>query len=79
MLQQTLNDIRLWLLLSLTLGLAPFVPEPHVWGKLKWLLGDPSSMQLMDYLDLLMHGLPWLFLLRAVIIRLKSPKASSLS
>ncbi|WP_421896504.1 hypothetical protein [Marinoscillum sp.] len=26
-------------LLSLTLGLAPFVPEPHVWGKIQWVLG----------------------------------------
>ncbi len=35
-----LDDIPLWLLivLSLTLGLAPFYPKPHLWEKLKMLL-----------------------------------------
>ncbi len=35
------------LMASLTLGLAPFVPEPHVWGKIKWVLGGANGMQLM--------------------------------
>ncbi|MBK8632096.1 MAG: hypothetical protein WAT92_09275 [Saprospiraceae bacterium] len=49
------------LLSILTLGLAPFAPEPHIFGKVKWILGGGEGMQLMDYLDLLMHGLPWVF------------------
>ena len=32
-----------------TLGLAPFFPEPHIWGKLKWLVGGAEGMQLKDY------------------------------
>jgi len=48
------------LLLMLTLGLAPFTPEPHIWGKLKWIAGGASGMKMMDYLDVLLHGLPWL-------------------
>ncbi|MEQ8908501.1 MAG: hypothetical protein RIC95_04885 [Vicingaceae bacterium] len=51
------------ILLCLTLGLAPFYPEPHIWGKLKWLSGGAVGMQAMDWLDLLMHGTPWLLLI----------------
>lgn len=47
---------------SLTLGLAPFRPEPHLFGKVKWILGGGEGMQLMDYFDLLMHGAPWILL-----------------
>lgn len=46
-----------------TVGLAPFFPEPHLWGKLKWVAGGGHGMQLMDYLDLLFHGAPWLVLI----------------
>ena len=51
------------LLLCGTLGLAPFFPEPHVWGKLKWLMGGGEGMQLMDIFDLLLHGTPWVWLM----------------
>ncbi|MHA7887108.1 RND transporter [Roseicyclus sp.] len=47
---------------SLTLGLAPFVPEPHIWEKLK-MLAAGSLTQPVDIFDLAMHGLPWLLLL----------------
>ena len=55
---------RLWapLLASLTLGLAPFAPEPHVWGKLRWLLGGAVGMGPIDFADLAMHGAPWIWL-----------------
>ena len=43
----------------LTLGLAPFVPEPHVWQKLKMLFGGTLSRPI-DIFDLLMHGSPFL-------------------
>jgi hypothetical protein len=68
--KQVLNDWRLWLMASLTLGLAPFFPEPHIWGKLRWVFGGAVGMQSQDWLDLLMHGLPWLLLIRAGIIQL---------
>ena len=67
---ETLNSIKIWLLASLTLGLAPFVPEPHIVGKLQWVLGGATGMQLMDWGDLLFHGAPWVLLLRATIIKL---------
>ena len=63
---------RLALILSLTLGLAPFFPEPHVWGKIRWVASGATGMQPMDYFDLLLHGFPWLYLLIAGILTLRS-------
>lgn len=56
---------RLWvpLLASLTLGLAPFLPEPHLVGKLRWVAGGAAGMGLMDWGDLALHGAPWIWLL----------------
>jgi hypothetical protein len=49
---------------SLTLGLAPFTPEPHLWQKLKMLAGGELNT-VVDSFDLLMHGfMPALLLLR---------------
>lgn len=55
------------LLLSLTLGLAPFTPEPHIWGKLQWIAGGAEGMGLMDWWDTLMHGAPFILFLRAAL------------
>lgn len=63
------NDWKLVLLATLTLGLAPFFPEPHLFGKIRWVAGGANNMQLLDWLDLAWHGLPWLLLLRLVLIR----------
>lgn len=65
-----MKDVKLLLLLSLTLGLAPFFPEPHIWGKLKWIAGGAEGMQFMDWLDVLFHGAPWVLLARAVVLKL---------
>jgi rhodanese-related sulfurtransferase len=53
------------LLASLTLGLAPFVPEPHLFGKIRWVAGGAVGMAPMDWFDLVMHGAPWVWLLVA--------------
>ncbi len=50
------------ILLCLTLGLAPFFPEPHIWGKLKWIGGGAEGMAAMDWFDLAFHGSPWIYL-----------------
>jgi len=75
------DNVKQWMLFSLTLGLAPFfgqdektgesVFQPHVWGKLKWVLGGAHGMQLMDWGDLLMHGAPWVGLLIAFSLKAK--------
>lgn len=64
------KQLPLWLIASLSLGLAPFFPEPHIWGKIKWVSGGAVGMKAADWFDLIMHGLPWLLLLIAIIIKL---------
>lgn len=68
------SDWKFLVGLCLSLGLAPFVPEPHIWGKLRWLAGGGVGMQLMDVFDLLFHGLPWILLLRYLILRSRPAK-----
>lgn len=47
---------------SLTLGMAPFFPEPHVVGKIRWVAGGAVGMGAMDWFDLAMHGAPFVWL-----------------
>jgi len=54
--------LGLLLIIALTLGLAPFVPEPHVWEKLK-MLAAGELVRPIDIFDLLLHGVPWLLVL----------------
>ncbi len=53
------------IIICLTLGLAPFFPEPHIWEKLK-MLASGTLTRPIDIFDLLMHGAPFLL----VIIKL---------
>lgn len=64
-----LNDWKLLVLFCMTLGLAPFVPEPHLFGKIRWIMGGAHGMQLADWLDFFMHGLPFILLLRYLIVQ----------
>ena len=50
------------ILVCLTLGLAPFVPEPHIVEKLRMLVKGTLSRPL-DIFDLLLHAAPFLVLL----------------
>lgn len=69
------NDLlKFALIASLTLGLAPFFPEPHIVGKLQWVMGGGVGMSATDYFDLALHGLPWLVLLVALILRFAPAK-----
>ena len=69
--KQTLDNWKLWLVVSLTLGLAPFVPEPHIVGKLRWLMGGAVGMKPLDWFDLIQHGFPFILLLRALIVKFR--------
>lgn len=64
------NPWVLPVLASLTLGLAPFTPEPHIVGKLRWVAGGGVGMTAMDWGDLLMHGAPWLWLIGVAVQQL---------
>lgn len=66
------NDWKLILMLCFTLGLAPFVPEPHLWGKLRWVLGGAIGMKPMDWFDFLLHGFPYLLLIRLILLKIKT-------
>ncbi len=55
------QPLLLFLAIALTLGLAPFVPEPHIWEKLK-MLGNGELQRPIDIFDLLLHGIPWVLL-----------------
>ena len=64
------NIIR-FLLFSLTLGLAPFYPEPHILGKIRWVAGGAVGMQAMDWFDLVLHGAPWVGLIYVLLAAAK--------
>lgn len=69
------TPIALFVVIALTLGLAPFLPEPHLWEKLK-LLAAGDLRRPIDIFDLLLHGLPWL-LLSAKLWRLLGTRGST--
>jgi hypothetical protein len=48
-------------LIALMLGLAPFVPEPHLFEKIKMLAAGELSKPI-DIFDLIMHGTPLILL-----------------
>lgn len=50
-----------FLVFALLLGLAPFVPEPHVWEKLKMLFAGELQKPI-DIFDLVLHGSAWVLL-----------------
>lgn len=77
----TLKSPLLWLILSLTLGLAPFTPEPHLFGKLRWVAGGAEGMAMMDWFDLMLHGFPFVGLLvtTGIWLGVRSRKANTSS
>jgi hypothetical protein len=62
------KKLRFAVVLTLTLGLAPFYPQPHIIGKIKWLAGGGKGMQPMDYFDVVLHGGPWLYLIIILVL-----------
>jgi hypothetical protein len=60
--------------LALLLGLAPFVPEPHLWEKLK-MLAAGTLVRPIDIFDLAYHAAP-LLLLGLKLARLAQRRAA---
>ncbi|SDR68857.1 hypothetical protein SAMN05216503_0409 [Polaribacter sp. KT25b] len=78
---QLKHNWKLFLIASLTLGLAPFNP-PHILGKIQWILGGNAfsgehAMQAQDWFDVLLHGSPWVLLLISIILNLFAIKAKN--
>jgi hypothetical protein len=65
--------LNILIIAALTLGLAPFLPEPHLWEKLKMLISGSLSRPI-DVADLVMHAAPVL-LLAAKLIRMAALRA----
>lgn len=61
--------LRVLILATVLMGLAPFVPEPHLWQKLNMLFAGTLSRPI-DIFDLVMHGTPAI-LLAIKLFRLK--------
>ncbi len=64
------GGLPLFAVASLTLGLAPFMPEPHIWEKIRWVATGVPFDQSIYYVDVLLHGTPWLLLFISLGIRL---------
>ena len=54
-------QLLLALVVCLTLGLAPFTPEPHL-VKQAMNIVNGNPMGLMDFVDILVHGAPFAWL-----------------
>lgn len=66
---ELINNWKVVLLLCLALGLAPYFPEPHILGKIKWIWGGARGMKPMDWFDVVLHGFPFVLLIRLVLIK----------
>lgn len=60
--------LGIFVVVALGLGLAPFVPEPHLFEKLRMLF-QGTLVKPLDIFDLLMHGTP-VILLALKLIRM---------
>lgn len=56
------QSLIIFVIAAATLGLAPFVPEPHIAEKLRMLAAGTLSRP-VDIFDLVLHGAPWVLLL----------------
>ena len=60
-------NLPILIVACLTLGLAPFMPEPHLWEKLKMLTSGELAKP-VDIFDLLLHGTPWILLIIKLVL-----------
>lgn len=63
-----LDNIPWWvaILAALTIGLAPFTPEPHIVEKLR-MLSLGTLKRPLDIFDLAMHATPFLLVLAKLV------------
>lgn len=65
-----INDTPLivFIMFAVTLGLAPFIPEPHIWEKIK-MIRNRTLTRPLDIFDFVMHCVPWgLLLIKLLLI-----------
>ena len=71
------DKLLIIVLFCLTLGLAPFSPEPHIVEKIKWVSRGAEGMVWYDWFDLFLHGTPWVLLVLAIIGKFLPSKAKA--
>lgn len=64
-------QLPFFIVLSLFLGLAPFLPEPHLIEKIK-MLQSGELTKMIDIFDLFLHSMPWVLLLMKLTLVVKS-------
>ncbi|MEQ8323182.1 MAG: hypothetical protein RIC15_08230 [Vicingaceae bacterium] len=52
------SSLFLFGVLSIAMALAPFRPEPHLWGKIQWIAGGAVGMTFTDWFDVVVHAGP---------------------
>ena len=65
-------------IITIPLALAPFVPEPHLWEKMRMLMAGQLT-RTIDIVDLLMHATPVVLLLVKVMRMIQQKKNSTSS
>ncbi len=65
--QKIILDYRFITMTCLTIGLAPFYPEPHIVGKLRWIVGGGIGMSSLDWFDTVFHAWPWCLMMIKMI------------
>jgi hypothetical protein len=68
--------LSLLIVLCLSLGLAPFTPEPHLLGKFQMLAAGELS-KLIDIFDLMLHATPWILLIIKLLLPLTAKPEQS--
>ena len=68
--------LSILIVMSLTLGLAPFFPEPHLFEKIK-MLANGELHKPIDIFDMLMHATPWLLLFIKLGLLMRGKSAAS--
>ncbi len=68
--------LSFFVIFSLFLGLAPFVPEPHLVEKIRMLLNGELE-KTIDIFDLLMHATPWVLLVVKLALMFNSKKSAT--
>lgn len=61
------------ILASLTLGLAPFNPQPHILEKIGWIM-EGKSFAPIDIFDVFLHGTPWVLLFLSGVAKMRQSK-----
>jgi len=62
-------------IIAFFLAMAPFVPEPHLWQKLK-MLADGTLSKPIDIFDLFMHGTPLVLLILKLAFSVSKQESS---